>query len=963
MSGFLGFIRNLFSSSSDTSESAGGRRSQPKNGKELITGTDSDQGVASIRDELLEWKAMYNEDYQDYLTIRDALKMYQRGQGAINRLSPIHQNPDQFDEEVVDAAETLHNDLRQVCEFIEAREEYNDKWLNHMTEIYRDELNSYFEEDSMAHTDQQLQAIFSNDNFNRVNAAAGTGKTTTFGRRIYFILSEYDDVAPTDLLAITFTRNGVHEMQKELEETFEITGVEVSTINSYSKAVAEDQYSDLAFIVGEAKTTEIAAIWRDVISYSQQTYDTFLEAWKNKRYEPNDFEVVEGVFEDLTERSGTTIGGEEVPMDAIPEEGLAHEAIARFLTEQQIEYEYQVHLDWAQSGSDGVVLDFKLIGSPEDETLYIEYCTSEAARNDRPRYRNSNSEHPKTIARIFRSHERRNTDPRDKRGVVLEGEAILDRPSDELNWESQATRKQFKSAVKDALAEKLQATSLALNQPIAGEELKNYVYDRKVLYRDIIEYVEEFISQARVREWTPDQAKKELNEYIKTADEIDKGVPEFCELCLMAYEKFTELFDNETKTDFHGSVVLTRDLLKADKVDDRFLYQYICIDEMQDLNPVQFDVVKHLADQHRSARVFGVGDDWQSIFGFQGARPDLFINFGDVLEAGSYKDLPDPVSIFTDDNPLLSEYTAFSDIQLKKNFRCSDTIVTASNSVIRNNEVRTDKDPEGTLEDGQINVYHLGCDTRRYTRNTSMQQKVEELIHRSPFQFGDIQVLLRQQDGDPEFYYGLKNALPSDINIRTAHNAKGSEAKHIIIPKVSETGGYPSVKADIWLDPIKQPPEVYEEADTSYQLEEERRLFYVALTRAEARVDVLTVQGAESVFIEELPNQFCDHHRPLSDEELDKVENYECRKTVTGYVSGKQLENIATFDWDNEGLIDLNLYDATEDQKSRFDELADADTKVTLQNCGIQYREPLNEDDATYKRLQLQIDKDVIIST
>lgn len=963
MVGIIDFVRNLFSSSSDETPSGTEPTVESVDGEAVIRGTESRPGVATVRDELTDWKARYADDYEDFLTIEEALKTYQRACRAVDRLDPIRERPDRFEDAVVEAAETLHDDLVDVREFVENRDAYNEEWISVMKASHGAELNDYFDDDELTHTDQQFRAIFSNDNFNRVNAAAGTGKTTTFGRRVNFVLSEYDDVAASDLLAITFTRNGVSEMKTELEETFDITGVEVSTINSYSKSVAEDRYPGLEFVVGEAKTTEIASIWRDVRSDDahEDTYAAFLDAWKDDRYDPNDADVVEGVYDQFTERSGVTLGGEEVPMDSIPEEGLAHEAIARFLMEHRIEYDYQVHLEWAHSASGGYVLDFRLVDGPASETVYVEYCTSERTRAERPAYRNSNSERPETVRRIFEPNEHLDTDPSDKVGVVVDGDAVLDRPSDEVDWQDPSVRERFRQDVRDALAEELRNTSIELSRPISEDALVDDVYDHKVLSRDIVDTVAEFISQARVREWGPERAATEVTEYVETVDDIEEGVPEFCELCLAAYEEFTEVFDNRTKTDFHGSVVLTRDLLAADEVDDRFLYQYVFIDEMQDLNQVQFDVVKTLAERIDDVRVFGVGDDWQSIFGFQGARPDLFINYGEVLGADEYDGLPDPVEVFADDNPILSEYDAFADTRLEDNFRCPDTVVAASNAVIRNNEVRTEKNPTGLPGGDQIHVHHLGCDTYEYKRNVSIQRKVEQLIHDSAHPPEDVQILLRQQDGDPKFYYGLKNAVPDAVDIRTAHDAKGSEAEHVIVPKVSEVGGYPSMKPDPWLAPIKQPPAIYEAEDATYQLEEERRLFYVALTRAETRLDVLTVQGAESVFVEELPDQLCEHHRPLSEEKLAEIDTeYETRTTVTGTVDAKFTENYATFDWDGRGLIDLNLYDATGDQRRRIDALADRNAEVVLENCGVQYRDP-PDDDADHERLQLQLDEDATV--
>lgn|GEM_PF-2507232 len=902
----------------------------------------------------------------DYLTVREALQTYETATDAVARLEPLLEQPGAFDETVVDAATTVRDDLEDVIEFVERRDGYNDEWLDRMERRHGPRLDEYFEDPDHSHTDQQFRAIFSNDNFNRVNAAAGTGKTTTFGRRVQFVLSEYDDVAASDLLAVTFTRNGVSEMEEELAETFDITGVDVRTINSYSKSVAEDRYSDLEFVIGEAKTTELARIWRAVRADGPlaETYEAFLDAWKDDNYDPNDVEVVGGVYESLSEQSTTTLGGEEVEVDDIPEEGVAHQAIAAYLVERQLEYDYQCHLDWASSPSGGYVLDFELLDGPESESVYVEYCTSEETRNDRPHYRNVHSERPETVRRIVSSNPELDADTDGKTAVVLDGDDLLWRPSDRLNWDDPATRDRFESAVRDELDRQLRRAGIDVPDPLTGQDLEDYVYDRKVLERDVVEKVDSFVNQARVREWGPDEAESEAAAYLEAeGDEVDDGVPEFVELCIAAYRRFVDVFDNRTRTDFHGSVVLTRDLLEAGEVDEDYLYSHVFVDEMQDLNQVQFDAVRCLAGQTPDCRTFGVGDDWQSIFGFQGARPDLFIDFGGELGAGEYDSLDaDPVEVFTDDNPLLSEYSAFADTRMEDNYRCPEPVVAASNAVIGNNEVRTEKQPSGLPGGDTIQVHHLGCDTFEYKLNRSMIRKIDELVDSSEFSPEETQVLLRQKDGDPTFYYPLRSALPDGVDIRTAHDAKGSEAEHVVIPKVVTNHGYPSIRGDKWVDPVKKPPEIYEEHGVSYQLEEERRLFYVALTRAKTHLDVLTVQGAESVFVEELPDEQCEHVRPLSDDELSTVETeYELRRAVSGVVDAKPNDRYATFDWEGRGFVDLNLYDATPAQIEAVDDLAGSGQRVTLDNCGVQYRESADGGEEPSERLQLQLDDSVTI--
>lgn len=218
-------------------------------------------------------------------------------------------------------------------------------------------------------------------------------------------------------------------------------------------------------------------------------------------------------------------------------------------------------------------------------------------------------------------------------------------------------------------------------------------------------------------------------------------------------------------------------------------------------------------------------------------------------------------------------------------------------------------------------------------------------------------MIVRQRDGDSGFFYPLAEAVPDRVTGQTAHDSKGTEAEHVIIPKVMSSGGYLSIRTDQWVRPIKQPPAIYEEKGPDYQLEEERRMFYVALTGAERRVDLLTVDGAESRFLDELPAATCSHVRPFSEDERDQLATRELRKNMRGQVVSTQTNGqFVHFDWVEGGILDVNLYDATADQISQLESLATADRDVLLQNCGLEYRPSPTDDRGETERVQLQVD-------
>lgn len=142
-------------------------------------------------------------------------------------------------------------------------------------------------------------------------------------------------------------------------------------------------------------------------------------------------------------------------------------------------------------------------------------------------------------------------------------------------------------------------------------------------------------------------------------------------------------------------------------------YPFILIDEFQDINKVQYDVVKLLAKPYNN--LFIVGDDDQSIYGFRGARPDIMQQF--------IKDYKDAV-----------KYT------LSVNYRCSGNIVKAAGLVIKNNKNRFDKEITANNPDGEIvDIQEFG---KLSEENDVIRNKIIE-NRNNGMPYGEMAVLFR----------------------------------------------------------------------------------------------------------------------------------------------------------------------------------------------------------------------------
>jgi superfamily I DNA/RNA helicase len=186
-------------------------------------------------------------------------------------------------------------------------------------------------------------------------------------------------------------------------------------------------------------------------------------------------------------------------------------------------------------------------------------------------------------------------------------------------------------------------------------------------------------------------------------------------------------------------------------------------------------------------------------------------------------------------------------IKLNLNYRSTQNIVDASNEVIKHNKFKVDKDLLASKRSEHKIVVYSGNSLEENIQFCA--DKVRELLQEG-VENEEILFLYRRSRMFSPYYSFLKNQgiqVPS----KTIHASKGLEAKVVFIIGLTEgNGGFP----DIWLeDRIFQ---VVKKANHDLLMEEERRLFYVAITRAKDKLFLITEKGNESGFLKEIPEAF-----------------------------------------------------------------------------------------------------------
>lgn len=175
---------------------------------------------------------------------------------------------------------------------------------------------------------------------------------------------------------------------------------------------------------------------------------------------------------------------------------------------------------------------------------------------------------------------------------------------------------------------------------------------------------------------------KNCNESVRIDSDTNLSEEQF----LSIYKAYRDAQIAANKIDFEDMLLIVRNLFKKDEKilnEYRQRYKYILIDEYQDINDIQFEIIKMLAAPNNN--LFVVGDDDQSIYGFRGSKSELMLGFTDMY--------PDAVKI-----------------ELNVNYRCSDKIIEAAGKIISENKVRFNKRIVGTgRRNGTVKLQGFAC--------------------------------------------------------------------------------------------------------------------------------------------------------------------------------------------------------------------------------------------------------------
>ncbi|NEN75439.1 UvrD-helicase domain-containing protein [Pelistega sp. NLN82] len=303
----------------------------------------------------------------------------------------------------------------------------------------------------------------------------------------------------------------------------------------------------------------------------------------------------------------------------------------------------------------------------------------------------------------------------------------------------------------------------------------------------------------------------------------EKAFPLLKQYCLYAllyplWQAYEDYLKNEKSIDFDGMINKAKQYIK----EGRFIvpWQDILIDEFQDISLARLQLIQAMREQNPTIRLFCVGDDWQTIYQFAGSEltyiRDIAQYFGEVKVVSLdttfrfHQQLGDISSTFVQQNPR----------QYQKELRSFDTRIRNSVFLV----------PQNTEHKNIETVFaHVLYDLQIDAPQTCL------ILARFNHQLPDEMTLNRWQTSYPLLLF----------RCASIHASKGTEADIVIIVDVnSGEEGLPSEKQDRLA--------LFKRKEETFLYAEERRVFYVALTRARERVYLCYDAQNISPFIEEI---------------------------------------------------------------------------------------------------------------
>ena len=717
----------------------------------------------------------------------------------------------------------------------------NDKYIKSQMLSEKEYLDNILKEvDPVIVLDEdQRKVILTDEDYCLVIAGAGAGKTTTVAAKVKYLV-EKKGIEPRDILVISFTNKAVGELREKINKdlridcpiaTFHSTGNAILRINDPEPLNIFDasklyfllqDYFKQSILTNEALVNNLIMFFA---SYFEAPYEgADLNEFFNKTAKAN-YTTMRSELDEFRREVIDARTKKKVTIQNEVLRSYQEVQIANFLYLNNIDYEYEPIYPYNITFSrKPYTPDF--IIKQGDKVAYIEHFgVTEEGKNNRYtaeeliRYKNSvndkvklHREHGTTLIYTF-------SEFNDRRSLLKH------------------------------LQEKLEAAGFELTPRSNKEIMDRLISSEESRYiRKLVNLICRFITNFKTNGFDADEFDRM---YHSTTNVRSRLFLNICQDCYLEYQRYLK---ENSAVDFEDMInESARVLRQVKEMKEKLHFKYIIVDEYQDISRQRFDLTTALSEVC-DGKIIAVGDDWQSIYAFSGSDISLFTKFQEKM---GYAKL----------------------LKIVRTYRNAQDVIDIAGNFIQKNPTQIEKQlvSPKSIEDPVIiytydNSYkQRGADRRGgalyATANaveTALSQIIEYNRQAGKKDNGSILLLGRYGfDGDylersGLFEYKTRGSkiksvkYPQlDITFMTVHMAKGLGYDNVIVVNgKNETYGFPSKIED---DPVLS---FVIKGDNSIDYAEERRLFYVAMTRTKNRVYFIAPEQNPSEFLLEIKRDY-----------------------------------------------------------------------------------------------------------
>jgi len=728
-------------------------------------------------------------------------------------------------------------------------DELNEKFIQTKLNEYTEYFDNIFKDvgEDIYLDEEQRRIILTDEEYCLINAGAGSGKSTTMAAKVKYLVDKLN-IKPQEIIMLSFTKKSSEDLDEKVNDELNL-GIPVSTFHSLGMKFIQKFYPYPVKVVGldEQKSiicSYVKQLFKDKVKLKEiinlfkkyennnyiakgfiENYDRFdsfeeyFEDYKNRKYlleSQKEGGIRKYLINRLSLRNSLyTIRGEKV-------KSIGEVRVANFLYINGIDYSYEKIFEEKVNDDRAYKPDFTI--EYQGKNIYVEYFGLSSCYDDKNELNKKEMMKYKRNRKIKEQYQKNHNYDFINLDYITKDESFIETLKAELN----ARDIEFKRRSDKEIFYRI------LDNNLNAEFFK--FTDLIIKFIDIFKNMLEENDDNVFKKVISDIKREKFKYYYYLSDDILEAE---CRIKVIEYLKeiynyYQEYLLQNQMIDYSDMINLSyKQIIKEVKSNYPDLnYKYIIVDEYQDITFQRFLFIKRLIE-YFNAKLISVGDDWQAIYAFAGSKIELFNKFNELF------------------------LNSKDDMYLSTTYRYGQELVDITSEFILENEEQSTKKIKSLKHLKEpIEIYEY----KEFEEYKEVYKLIHKLYKENPK--NNILILARTNEclnklTKSEFFSkGINDVvickdLPyAKIQGLTMHRSKGLTADQVIVIGLRDKLFPSEGRVSHWIFEYFKLDSINEKIPYA----EERRLFYVALTRTRNKVCLIVPDSAKrkSMFINEI---------------------------------------------------------------------------------------------------------------